>query len=65
MVNAIQNENLTVTVAVGTSNKLEIGDLVCIHGLTSAVALRLNGCNGQIIIQTYVTVGQVKHQASS
>ena len=43
MANAIQNENLTVTVAVGLGNKFEIGDLVCIHGLTSAVALPLNG----------------------
>ena len=54
MANAIQHENLTVTVAAGTSNKFEInmfeiGDLVCVHGLTSAVALPLNGCNGQII----------------
>ena len=48
MANAFQNENLTVTVAVGTSNKFEInmfeiGDLVCIHGLTCAVALPRNG----------------------
>ena len=48
MANAIQNESLTVTVAVGTCNKFEInmfeiGDLVCIHGVTCAVALPLNG----------------------
>ncbi len=41
MANALQEENLTVTVAVGMGNKFEIGDLVCIHGLTCAVALPL------------------------
>ena len=43
MANAIQKENLTVNVAVGMGEKLKIGDLVCMHGLTCAVALPLNG----------------------